>query len=1779
MQEAIHQPYSYSAKRTLAPAISRSDVLVGVVLIVTMLVGGYFRFMANNWDDFVRFHPDERFLSGVVSKMNGSLIFTGDDPAAQMIACQEANPGTMGRGGWFDTACSPWNPHNIGEGMYVYGTLPSFLVRWTSDLAAVTTGNPSWGGYNGVQLVGRGLSAAAETGIILIVFLMGLQLHNKWVGLLAAILYAGTVFSIQQAHFWTADAMTNFFCALAIYCAIRIQTEGRLTDYLAAGLFAGMAVAGRVNTAPIVIIIFAAAVLRGLPAFDGRQGGWERSRVFRDAAFGLIGAAVMTFLVFRVFNPYAFTGPNILGILPNERWLADVSQASYLVSGRAESPPNWQWVGRASWLFPLSNMSLWGMGILLALAGWGGWLWSLWRLIRGRAGGMQNLIPVIWVLGMFLWMGNLWVMSMRYYLPLYPLLALLAAWALVDLVQRASRAALVWRSALAWGVLVGVSAFTVLWALMFTNIYRNMFAPAEASHWIIENIPGDFAMRIEGAAPGTPLINMGVINRFGGGDDFPLIEQASRYETGQPFEMRFTAPGSGTIRSIHAPRLGDPFDDTDTESLQITIRPPNSNVVLAEGVLTADLVRQSSILGEAYDIPLSPALDVQAGETYVFRIEVMEGGPITSAGPIFTWEGDWDEPVPPKVCRLPDGMTLADNPPAGLSQEATCNGIDLWSTYLNGYKLQVVWEEETYKFDHMVEVLDNTEYLIIGTNRRYDSQNRIPYRWPMTNRYYAALFDGSLGFERVETFHHSFEFGPFSVSDQHLPYYQSPEWLNEFEAEEAFHVYDHPAVMIFRKTESYTPENTRAILGSAPLAKVESVPASRACSNLPLDSETNFFCSTQMAGVAPLYSLPADPIPTALQFPPEVRRTQYENGTWSERFDSASVINTNQAVSVGAWWLTIVVIGLAAWPILFVAFPALADRGYGLAKFGGLVLIAWVPWVLSTARLPVWSQGGILAAVMGMAVISLWLGWRNRAELGAYIRANAARLFWIEVLTWALFAGYLAIRLSNPDLWHNVYGGEKPMDFAYFNGVLRSTVFPPVDPWYAGGYINYYYYGYVTVGAPVLLLKMVPAIAYNLIIPTIFAVIGVGAFSVAFNVVSAFWERAAARPADEGGEPARPLVRLGNPWVAGIAALLLTGVFGNLDTPRVFLSEALLPAGYFNNPTGLQQHLMVEYSIQNNGAAPEGEALTRLAEQASAEAQSPFFSAWRGFRRMLAGEPLPISPGRWYWAPTRVLSEPTGGTPEYDSAIAEFPFFTFVYGDLHAHMIAMPMFIAVLGFVLHEVLAAGMGNRTRLSVFLAICFGALMVGLLRPTNTWDWPTAAALSVLGLGFAWWIGYQRRFTRNALLALIVRVGGFVALHWLVALPYLSWFATAYSSARIMNEVRTQMWMYLTVHGLFLFLLTSLLVWETGRWLRTVYVRSLRGAAFMVVTWVFIVIGLLLLTVVLAFFGIPALDGGPLPLVRAVPTAIISLPLLVWIAVLFFRTGQSREMQYVLALAGVAVALTLFVELVVLVGDIGRQNTVFKFYIQAWLIFGVVGGVAAAWLLRAASQWNVAVQSVWYALGIVLVFAAGMFPFTSSQGRAQDRMAPETPLTLDGMAYMQGAMRLEGDRYIRDMNSDLTYFPLVDDYHLIRWMQENITGTPIIMEGRGSGEYSWQSRIAIYTGLPSVVGWRFHQTQQRTFDPQSRFVDLRVANVNGFYSTLDIPTAWAILQRYDVSYVVVGNLERAYYMPEALAKFDQMVAQGLLTVVYEQGTTKLYAVQRDARFGLNEVAAGGI
>ncbi len=136
------------------------------------------------------------------------------------------------------------------------------------------------------------------------------------------------------------------------------------------------------------------------------------------------------------------------------------------------------------------------------------------------------------------------------------------------------------------------------------------------------------------------------------------------------------------------------------------------------------------------------------------------------------------------------------------------------------------------------------------------------------------------------------------------------------------------------------------------------------------------------------------------------------------------------------------------------------------------------------------------------------------------------------------------------------------------------------------------------------------------------------------------------------------------------------------------------------------------------------------------------------------------------------------------------------------------------------------------------------------------------------------------------------------------------------------------------------------------------------------------------------------------------------------------------------------------------------------------------------------------------------------------------------------------------------------LLADYRIIRWLEDNVEGSPTIIEELGEHEYLWGSRISIYTGLPAVVGWRWHQVQQRGVMPAGT-VEARQADVRAFYDTLDPDRALQILERYEVQYVILAPYERAYMLPAGLPKFVEMVANGWLEVVYQDSDSVIFRV----------------
>jgi uncharacterized membrane protein len=162
----------------------------------------------------------------------------------------------------------------------------------------------------------------------------------------------------------------------------------------------------------------------------------------------------------------------------------------------------------------------------------------------------------------------------------------------------------------------------------------------------------------------------------------------------------------------------------------------------------------------------------------------------------------------------------------------------------------------------------------------------------------------------------------------------------------------------------------------------------------------------------------------------------------------------------------------------------------------------------------------------------------------------------------------------------------------------------------------------------------------------------------------------------------------------------------------------------------------------------------------------------------------------------------------------------------------------------------------------------------------------------------------------------------------------------------------------------------------------------------------------------------------------------------------------------------------------------------------------------------------------------------------------MSPIAPRTLDGMTYMAYA----------EYNDQGNIYPLNDDYRMIIWMQEHIQGSPVIVEGN-TPEYRWGSRFTIYTGLPGVVGYNYHQRQQRAILPSELVTD-RVAAIDAFYTTTDPQVAKDFLAQYNVQFILVGNLERANYPGRGLDKFELYNGK-LWQAVHREGTTVIYQV----------------
>ena len=1766
MMESSNQPAKSQSK-------SWETVVVIIALILTLLAGAAFRMVGVNWDDNQHMHPDERHLSNVQSRI--------------------VSVGSLSE--YFDTENSPLNPANQGFGFFVYGTLPLFMVHYVGEALGQL-------GYDPITIVGRYISAIFDVLTILLVFAIGKRLYGKWVGLLGAMFYAFAVLPIQLSHFATVDTVTNTFAYLAVWAAAWALTrpeptfrEGQsgfarlfisLAPYLLFGLALGAAVASKVNAVVVAIVLPLVEWVR-----IQRLDEPDREKALLLSLRNVIVAAVVSFLTFRIGQPYAFNGPGFFNMGINSGWWASMQSLRVQASGDVDFPPALQWARRPL-TFSLENLVKWGLGLPLGIMAWLSYLGMGWTILRKQDGGKH--LPLWAFTGLyFIWQSVSWVRSMRYQMLIYPALALFAGWGLVTL-WSAREEIKVWFIRLkpklvrVTGITLTVVVVltTAAWAYAFSRIYTHPQPRAAASDWIYQNIPGALTLSVD-TEEGTLLQPM----PYRAGDTLTSAD---------PFAMPFYAETSGLVSSVTMPYILDTSGVSGVTQVGLTLTSADArDVPLGQAMVAGEFVAaQNDWRGSAYEFFFGSGIELTAGELYFIELDIESGGSslllngspeinmMTYEGKAFTqplprimqsvregsnyymevrmvWTGEITEVQVPYLVDLMDSAGLKDlslslsTTPASSAVTATLRdgfvpgedargeaytflldkplaveaGQKLYVTLstptsgarlvphapapahestwddavpypVNGFSpygetggiyrgdinFEMYWADDELKLDKFVTNLDLADYVFITSSRQWGTTTRVPERYPLTTLYYQSLlgcpagedvewcasvaepgmFEGELGFELVATFQNDPSLGALKINDQ--------------DSEEAFTVYDHPKVLIFKKTDSYDPIAVRELLGTVDLSKVVYFTPGDAANYQAAD---------------------ADSPQSSLMLPEDRLEEQRAGGTWSDLFDRESLLNTSQPLAVIALYLLVTVLGWLVYPLIRLALPGLTDRGYPLSKMAGLLILAFGVWILGSAGVA-FNRTTILAVFGVIVLLAVLFAILQRKALQEELRSKWQYFLAVELLALVAFTAFLLIRLGNPDLWHPYKGGEKPMDFSYLNAILKSTTFPPYDPWFAGGYINYYYYGFMIAAVPIKLLGIIPSVAYNIVLPIWYSLLVLGAFSVGWNLYEGIPRSRALRAGELKTKPV-----LGNAFWAGLATVLVLAVLGNLGTVRQIVE------GY--------------QAIASGGAA-----------LADATLGQKITWTFQGFVQFLKGAPMPFYPGDWYWYSSRVIP---------GDAITEFPYFTFLYADLHAHMLAFPITVLVISWCLSVVLNRGRwgesdGRLRVLGMVMSFLVGGLVIGALRPTNTWDFYTYLVLSALSLFYAVIRNYRPRLKwdvpRAGLIEKVaVALGSAVILAGLAVLlyePFAHWFGQGYTSVSLWTGERTPLNSYLTHWGLFLFLIVSWMGWETYHWMKTTPQSEL-GKLQPHLTWIYTVL-ILFLIVLVAF------------LILGVTVAVVAVPMGLWVIVLMIRPGQSDGRRFLLFLIGTALTLTLAAEMVYLPGDIGRMNTVFKLYLQAWVMFALTSGVSLIWTVQSLRYWKPSLELFWQIVCFVLVAATALFPVLATSDKINDRMAMDAPHTLDGMAYMASASYY-------DMGVTMN---LAEDYEAIRWMQDNVQGSPVIVEGQAY-EYRWGNRFTIYTGLPGVVGWNWHQRQQRAI-LQSNIVQERVNAVDIFYKTEDRTLVEDFLNEYDVSYIVVGQLEQAFYAPAGLAKFE--LYEGVLwQEVFRYGSTVIYQV----------------
>jgi YYY domain-containing protein len=848
-------------------------------------------------------------------------------------------------------------------------------------------------------------------------------------------------------------------------------------------------------------------------------------------------------------------------------------------------------------------------------------------------------------------------------------------------------------------------------------------------------------------------------------------------------------------------------------------------------------------------------------------------------------------------------------------------------------------------------------------------------------------------------------------------------------------------------------------------------------------------------------------------------------------------------VHVVFWYIIVLLIGWVAWPVCAFLFPAFRDKGYAFSRTLGLMLSGFFFWLLASFKVLQNDTGGVMASLILVLGISLILQYTGK--IGSYadlFRSARKSIIWIEILFLVCFVLIALWRAANPD----ITGTEKPMELAFINAILRSPSFPPYDPWLSGYSISYYYFGYVIISMLIRLSGTTSGIAFNLMAATVFSLTAIGLYGMLFNLVNAPQVKKWLKAGDESES--------GSWYGIPLLGPLFTLIIGNFEG----LFEVFYARGWFWQK------------------AADG---------------SWFSSLWK-WVDLQELQSYPTQPLSWWpsrpggivwWRASRVLAD-YKLTGEFQEIIDEFPFFSFLLSDLHPHVLALPFDVLALAFGLNFLLGGAKGRISFWDLDLHFPLRYLLavpvfIGGLVFMNTWDFPVQLGIFLLCMlavrvrEVGWSTHRIWELVTNGLV-----LGGLSVLCYAVFLIGFKSQAGGIVPSFIFHTKGIQLWMMFGTLLIPILIFLFSLIGQTHRyrnWLKgllwsSVLLFGLWGFSFLLAAgalnmtvWgqglsespvpAVVSLGARLIEGGTQFSSVQGLDGETtLSAMGAAignriqsPGAWLTLWLVFWLgfSLLFkfaLKTGSRNHSADDLSIENVVddshlpdgivfiLILVLCGGLVILIPEFiylqdqfgNRMNTIFKFYYQGWLFWSFAAAFGVVYIihrLKGIKLW------VTEAIITLVVLIGLIYPLIGTSSTTN--------------AYHPDKLNLDGTAYLKVWQTD--------DAEAMDWLREAPYG--VVAESVG-GSYSAHARMSIHSGQPTVIGWTPHEGQWgRTY----KEMGTRDQDIATLYQTPDWQEALNILDKYQIRYIVVGNLEKSTYTHDSVTLNENKFQQYLPTV----------------------------